>query len=64
MSRTVDLNKKVDRRLTSVNLTLEMFDYLDRLAKDSGLSRSSLIEAIVKDFKDNKRSITITIVGE
>jgi metal-responsive CopG/Arc/MetJ family transcriptional regulator len=61
---TKELNDKNGRKLFSVNLSVETLAYLDELAKKSEMSRSGLVDLIIRDFRDNNRSITVTIGGE
>jgi metal-responsive CopG/Arc/MetJ family transcriptional regulator len=61
---TKELNASNGRKLFSVNLSIETLDYLDELAKKSEMSRSGLVDLIIREFRDNKRSITITIGGD
>jgi predicted transcriptional regulator len=62
--KTTEQNAVAGRKLFSVNLAVETIAYLDALAEKADMSRSGLIDLIIRDFKDNNRAITVTIGGE
>jgi metal-responsive CopG/Arc/MetJ family transcriptional regulator len=58
------LNKKLeenDRRLASINLPNELWDFLDEIADKVIVSRSKVVELIIRDYKESDREIKIVL---
>lgn len=50
------------RHLASINFTDEMLEFLDNLAEEAGLNRSSLVCMIVSDFMKSGKTVRLEVV--
>ena len=51
-----------DKHLASINFPNDLLEYLDDLAKELDVNRSSLVCTILKDFQQSGKTIRIEIV--
>jgi metal-responsive CopG/Arc/MetJ family transcriptional regulator len=50
------------RKLTSVNFTVELLDWVDDLSEELAMNRSALVCAILDDFKKSGKTFKIQVV--
>jgi hypothetical protein len=49
------------KQLASINFPKELITYLDAMAEECGINRSSLVCLIIQDFKDSGKKIRFVV---
>lgn len=51
-----------DRHLASINFPNDLLKYLDEMAEELDMNRSSLVVCILKDFQKSGKTIRVEII--